>query len=145
METISMSLKERRRLEVLARVRDKQMKLVVATKLMSLSYRQAKRVWRRFRLQGDRGLLHCSRGRPSGRGMPMAARQQVLDIYEQDYPDFGPTLAAEHLARRGHQLDHETLRRWLIGAGLWQKQRGRGRHRQWRPRKEQFGEMVQMA
>ena len=123
METISMSAKERRRLEVLARVREKHLKLVEAATLMRLSYRQAKRVWRRFRLQGDAGLVHRSRGRPSGRGLPKARRQRVLEIYQQDYPDFGPTLAAEHLERRGQKLNHETLRRWLIQAGLWREPR----------------------
>ena len=144
METIRMSGKERRRLELLARVRDQEMKLIQATTLMNLSYRQAKRVWRRFRLEGDAGLLHRSRGRPSGRGVAPAKRQGVLELYKKEYWDFGPTLAAEKLTERGFAVNHETLRRWLLQAYPREKRCSGARHRQWRERKAQLGEMVQM-
>jgi len=48
MGAILMSRKERRRLELLSRVRDRGLKLVKAAELMALSYRQAKRIWRRY-------------------------------------------------------------------------------------------------
>jgi hypothetical protein len=34
----------------------------------------------------------------------------VLARYQERYPDFGPTLAAEKLALEGQAIDHETLR-----------------------------------
>jgi molybdenum-dependent DNA-binding transcriptional regulator ModE len=139
-----MSEKERRRLELLARVRDRQATLVKASELMGLSYRQAKRVWRRYRQEGDCGLVHRLRGRASGRAIDPAIRQAVLRRYRETYEDFGPTLAAEHLGGEGWRVVHETLRRWLIAAGLWQRRRKRPRHRQWRARKEHAGELVQM-
>jgi hypothetical protein len=69
-----------------------------------------------------------------------------LALYQEDYPGFGPTLAAEQMAQReGLVVDHDTLRGWLIATGLWQVRHDRGRrHRRWRPRKEHPGEMVQM-
>jgi len=144
MGAILMSRKERRRLELLSRVRDRAIKLVKAAELMAVSYRQAKRIWRRYRQQGDAGLVHRLRGRRSARAKPAAQRAAILARYRQLYPDFGPTLAAEYLAQEGYAVDHETLRRWLIAEGLWQSRRPRHRHRQWRERRAHGGELVQM-
>ena len=145
MEDIRMNSQERRRLELMARVRDKQLTLVTVAELLALSYRQIKRLWRRYHKEGDAGLVHRLRGRASPRRRPAAQRQAALAHYERDYPDFGPTLAAEQLAKRdGLTVDHETLRRWLITAGLWHRRRPHSPHRQRRPRQEHAGELVQI-
>lgn len=144
MDEIRMSRKERERLEVFGRVRRGELPVVKAAELLGLSYRQARRAYRRYRRDGARGLVHRSRGRRSNRVKPAATRQAVLERYRQRYSDFGPTLAAEHLARDGHAVDHETLRRWLLAEGLWQKRRRRRVHRRWRARKEYLGEMLQL-
>ncbi|MCI0355907.1 MAG: ISNCY family transposase, partial [Acidobacteria bacterium] len=144
MERLEMSQKERRRLEVLSRVKRGALSLVKAAELLHLSYRQAKRVYRRYCRQGDRGLVHRLRGRPSNRGTDEALRRKVLQRYRDTYVDFGPTLACEYLAKDGLKVSVETLRLWLLKAGLWVKQRQRSAHRSWRPRKEHCGEMVQM-
>lgn len=68
----------------------------------------------------------------------------VLARYQERYRDFGPTLAVEKLALEGWVVDHETLRGWLLKAGLWQKRRKRARHRSWRERRAHFGELVQL-
>ena len=144
MGAILMSRKERRRLELLSRVRDRALKLVKAAELMSVSYRQAKRIWRRYRQGGDTGIVHRLRGRRSHRAKPAAQREAILAHYQQNYPDFGPTLAAEYLAEEGLAIDHETLRRWLIAAGQWRPRRPQHRHRQWRERRAHCGELIQM-
>lgn len=144
MEAILMSQKERHRLEVMSRVRAGELSLVKAQAWLNLSYRQTKRIWHRYRTQGDRGLVHMLRGRPSGRSKGFEIREAVLEMYRQLYPGFGPTLASEHLARAGYHIDHETLRRWLISAGLWERHRRRPRHRQRRERRAQVGELIQM-
>ena len=94
-----MSRKERDRMTIMTRVKQKVMTLVVAAGLMGLGYRQAKRVWRRYQVQGDAGLMHRSRGQPSERRTAAAVRERILARYGQRYADFGPTLAAEYLAR----------------------------------------------
>lgn len=144
MATLKMSQKERKRLVVMNEVQQGKLKLVQAAEVMGLSYRQAKRVWKRFGQAGDAGLVHRSRGRPSGRSKQAELRQQVLRRYAQAYPDFGPTLAAEKLAAEGLVIDHETLRRWLLTQGIWTVRRRRQKHRQWRERKAAFGQMVQL-
>lgn len=139
-----MSRKERDRLTIMTRVKQRVMTLVVAAGLMGLGYRQAKRVWRRYQVQGDVGLVHRLRGAPSLRRHAPELRQHVLARYAQRYPDFGPTLAAEYLAGDGLKVDHETLRRWLMAEGKHTVRRRRQRHRQWRQRKACFGQMVQL-
>jgi transposase len=139
-----MSQKERARLVVMVQVKQKKLSLVQASAVLGLSYRQGKRLWRRYRRQGDAGLVHRLRGRPSSRRLSPTFRQEVLARYRQQYGDFGPTLAAEYLAKEGWKVDHETLRRWLLQEGLWQKRRRRGAHRQWRERKACWGQMVQL-
>ena len=144
METLTMSQKERGRLELMTRVRRKEIKLVKAAKLMELGYRQAKRVWRRYRTEGDQGLVHRARGRASPRAKPAQWREKLLARIEEHYRDFGPTLAAEYLEKEKLVIDHETLRRWMLATGLWKRRRQRGSHRQWRERKAYCGELVQM-
>jgi len=145
MEEIRMSQKERRRLELLSRVRDGGLTLAAVAELLPLSYRQCKRLWRRYQDDGDAGLVHRLRGRPSARRIATPKRQAILELYAAHYVGFGPTLAAEKLAQRdGQHLNHETLRRWLIAAGQWACQRKGSPHRQRRTRKPQRGELVQI-
>src|SRR2546427_2831999 len=146
---MEMSKRELGRVEVLARVRSKQLRVVDAARLMRVSWRQGKRLWKRYGEEGAAGLKHRSAGRPSNRAYEEKFRQKVLRLVREKYGGpvgerFGPTLAAEHLASEdGLQVDAETLRRWMLAEGLWSRQRKR-RHRRRRERKEHFGEMVQM-
>lgn len=139
-----MSVKERNRLGVMKQVKAKLLSVVAAGALLGLSYRQAKRVWRRYRNKGDEGLVHRGRGRVGNRRKAAKLRERILARYQERYPDFGPTLAAEHLRGEGLAVDHETLRQWLLAKGWWTIKRRRQKHRQWRERKACFGELVQM-
>ncbi len=139
-----MSHKERERLKVFERVKRGELQQLEAAEICGLSYRQTRRLYQRYREWGDRGLLHRGRGRPSNRKYRAEFRAGVLARYQERYPDFGPTLAAEKLALDGYELDHETLRQWLLQAKLWRKQRKRAKHRSWRERRAHFGELVQM-
>jgi len=140
-----MSRKERERLTILAGVKQQEVTLVVAAGLMGVCYRQGKRLWRRYQDEGDAGLVHRLRGRPSARRKPQALRTQVLALCDQErYAGFGPTLMAEQLWKARLAVDHETLRRWRIAAGQHTVRRRKQTHRQWRERKRCFGEMVQL-
>src|SRR6185436_17818473 len=144
MEILTMSGKERKRMVLLGEVKQERMSLAEAGRVMGLGYRQAKRVWQRFKEAGETGLVHRSRGRVGSRRKEAKFRKRVLARYQERYPDFGPTLAAEKLHQEGLVVDHETLRRWLMGQGLWRVGRKRQKHRSWRERKECFGQMVQL-
>jgi transposase len=145
-----MSARELMRVEVLGRVKAKSLQLVEAATLLGVSYRQAKRLWRRFKRGGPKAIQHGAVGRPSNRGTPARRRHQVLALIRRKYSGevttrFGPTLIAEHLASEdGLTVDHETVRRWMLAAGLWSRQRRRTAYRQRRERKAHFGELVQL-
>lgn len=141
---LRMSGKELERKSYVERVVEGTLSLRAMGKVIKLSYRQLQRVVKRYREEGDAGLVHKSRGRPSNRGMSPGKRKKILARYEERYQGFGPTFASEKLEEEGLKVDHETLRRWLIKEGRWQRQRKRGRHRERRERRKHFGELVQI-
>jgi transposase len=145
-----MSSRELERVEVMGRVAGGDLQLVDAATMLELSYRQVKRLWRRYQGKGRKGLQHGNAGRASNRSKPQKFRRQVLSLIKKKYSGceeerFGPTLAAEHLAEEdGMEIDHETLRRWMLAEGWWSRQRKRKPCRKRRERKAHFGELVQL-
>lgn len=141
---ILMTRRERERMRELSRVVRGELKVRDAAVLLGISVRQCGRILSRYKARGAAGLVHGARGRPSNRGAPSEKREAVLARYEERYKGFGPTLAAEKLERDGLEVQAETLRRWLIEAGKWERRRKRSTHRSQRERKPHFGELVQM-
>jgi hypothetical protein len=115
-----------------------------AARLLRRSSRQVRRLQRRLAADGDGALVHGLRGRPSNHRADPDLRRRVLRAYRQRYRDFGPTLASEKLSGEGLPVEAETLRRWLLAEGLWERKRQRDPHRSRRPRRSCFGELVQM-
>ena len=140
-----MSCKELRRAGVLARVKSGELRLGNAAVMMGLSYRQTKRLAKRYRAEGAKGLKHGSAGRESNRKKPRKFRERVLRLVGKKYSGeegerFGPTLAAEHLASDDHvEVNAQTLRRWMLSEGLWSRARKRRMHRKRRERKAHVG------
>src|SRR3989441_2379335 len=119
----------------MGRVKAHSLRLGEAAELLGLSYRQSKRIWARYRAGGAKALQHGNCGRVSNRAYTAKYRAAVLTQVKARYEDFGPTLAAEHLASDdGLDVHAETLRRWMKQAGLWQRQRRRKPDRQRRGR-----------
>lgn len=144
-DIIVMSVGEIRRLKIVQSAIDGHITQKAGSLMLGLSERQVRRLVKVVRERGDRGIVHESRGRPSNRRLADEIRGRVLFLYQERYPDFGPTLATEKLFEiDGIKISDETLRKWLIETGLWKKRRKRSNHRRWRQRKECFGEMVQM-
>ena len=140
-----LSRKELSRVEVMGRVKARSLRLREAAEMLELSYRQTKRVWARYRDKGAKALQHGNCGRVSNRAYEAKFRAAVLKQVQARYEDFGPTLAAEHLASDdGLEVHAETLRRWLKEAGVWQRHRRRKPYRQRREAKAHFGELVQL-
>ena len=139
-----MSARERVRLEAFGRVKRGELTVGVAAELAGLSLRQARRVWKRFKEFGDRGLVHRLRGKSSNRRLSDDVRDRVAKRHQERYADFGPTLACEKLAEDGLELSPDTLTALLKARGLWQRRRRRGRHRKRRERRACLGSMVQM-
>ena len=145
-----MSVRELQRVEVMARLAKGDLALVDAATMLGLSYRQTKRVWRRYRRKGAAALQHGSTGQRSNRATPREVRRRTLALIRQKYGGdemtrFGPTLAAEHLAEEdGVTVHPETLRRWMLAEGLWSRARKAAAHRSRRARKAHVGELLQL-
>src|SRR6267143_1314651 len=142
-ERIALSQRERDRLRVLQDVEQGHLTQVEAAGRIHLCDRQVRRLLLRLREQGDRAMLHGLRGRPSNRKFAVTFEQKVLARIRQRYADFGPTLAAEHLAKEGLPVSRETLRKWMTKAAFWRprSQRVKKIH-VWRERRASFGELV---
>jgi hypothetical protein len=143
-DLLAMSQRERDVLKVMQGVIEGKRTQAEAGRLLKRSVRQVRRLQRRLEAKGDGSLVHGLRGRPSNHRTDPEVRRRVLRAYRQRYPDFGPTLAAEKLAADGLAVGVETLRRWLLAEGLWERKRHRDPHRRRRPRRSCFGELVQM-
>jgi hypothetical protein len=144
-DIIMANQRELKRLHVVQKVIEGTLKQTEAAAILSLSSRQTGRVVGRVRGEGPQGVVHRSRGRESNRKYPEGFKDRVIELYRQNYEGFGPTLAQEKLLERdGILISDETLRIWLIEAGLWKKRRRGRQHRQWRPRKDRYGEMIQL-
>jgi transposase len=140
-----LSKREFERGGILARVKSGELGVRDAAELMRVSYRQAKRLWKRYRSGGTASLKHGNAGRGSNRGRADKERRKILCKVQEKYAGFGPTLAAEHLASEDQlQVHPETLRRWMLAEGLWKRARKRKQHRKRRERRAHFGELVQM-
>lgn len=146
MERIAMSQEERDKLEWLKRARDKGISQREAASKIGVSDRWVRKLLKRMKKQGDGVVVHGLRGRASNRKITAKVQVRALEILQQpDWHDFGPTFASEQLAKwHGIELSDETLRRWMIEAGLW-KSRARKLEQVhcWRPRRSAFGELVQ--
>jgi transposase len=146
MERIEMSQEERDRLDWLKRARDKKMTQREVAERMGVSDRWVRKLLRRMKREGDRVVVHGLRGRASNRKIAGKVQAQAIEVVKQpDWHDFGPTFAREQLAKRhGIELSDETLRRWMIEAGLWKSRARRMEEVHcWRPRRSAFGELVQ--
>ena len=141
---ILMSQKERDRKVILSGVVEGKLTLVGASKKLKVSYRQIKRIYKRYQRAGDLGLVHGNCGKASHRAYREDFKQAVLKLYREKYEGFGPTLACEKLGDEGYRLSDETLRLWLMSEGLWDKKRQRKGYRKRRERRACFGDLLQL-
>ena len=142
-ERITLSQRERERMRVLHEVKQGHVTQREAGRRLRLSDRQVRRLLLRIRKYGDQAVIHALRGRPSNRKFPASFERKVLVRVGQRYADFGPTLAAEHLAKEGLSVSRETLRKWMTKATYWHPRRQRIKKIYvWRERRASFGELV---
>ena len=118
-ERIALSQRERDRLRVLHEIRQKHVTQREAARRLKISDRHICRLLVGVGKRGDRALIHGLRGRPSNRRLAAGWERKILTRVRERYADFGPTLAAEHLAQEGLLVSRETLRKWMVKASLW--------------------------
>jgi transposase/signal recognition particle subunit SEC65 len=140
-----MSQKERDRIRVLEAMINGRLKQSEAAEVLHISTRQLRRIAKRYRTDGDQGLVHGLRGRQSNRKIGGEVKKTALKHLRQEYHDFGPTLASEKLfERQSICVSRETVRQWMMAEGLWKSRKKRIKHHSWRPRRSCFGELIQM-
>lgn len=143
---ISMSMKETERITIMDNLITKRIKQKHASKQLGISIRQVQRMVRRYKREGVSGLAHKSRGRVGNRTLYPEKREQIIDLIKKQYPDFGPTLAAEKLAERDNVIvSRETVRQLMMQEQLWKaKQRKEVAIHTYRERRSCVGELVQL-
>lgn len=143
-DVVPMSRKEISQVSVFAELKTRRITQKEAATKLRLTVRQVRRKLRSFRREGAASLAHKLRGRESNHRSPVDRKECALTLIQEKYPDFGPTFAAEKLAEvHGIAVDHESLRRWMIAAGLWRVHGGPITAHVWRERKDCRGEMTQ--
>jgi hypothetical protein len=144
-DMIAMSQEDLRRLGVIHKVIDKRVTQVEAAGILDLSDRQIRRIIARVSEDGDKGIIHQSRGLPSHNAKDPNIKKRAINLCRGIYEGFGPTLASEKLFERDKiEIGRETLRQWLRHEKLPYRDRKKRPHRQWRERKHHYGQMVQM-
>src|ERR1039457_1712551 len=146
MERIAMSQQDRDELDWLKRAKDGSISQREAAQKMGVSDRWVRTLLKRMSKQGDSVVVHGLRGRPSNRKLSAETQRKALKILKQpDWHDFGPTFASQQLAKRhGIEVSDETVRKWMIEAGVWKNKSQRIQEvHVWRPRRSGFGELVQ--
>lgn len=141
-----MGQRERDRLKVLHEAKQRRITQRQAAEQLGMTERQVRRLMARVRVVGDRAVVHGLRGRASNRRIDVGIeRGAVAELRKPECQDFGPTYAAEHVRKHlGIEVGKDTMRKWMIGAGLWRsRKRGCVDVHVWRPRRACFGELVQ--
>ena len=144
-EILTMSQKELKRLHVIRKAIEKGITQQGAAELLEIGERQVRRIIQRVRIEADKGVIHRSRGKLSHRATNGTIKKKILSFCRGIYSGFNPTFASEKLFERNKiAISRETLRQWFIAEGIRYEKRKARPHRQWRERKQHYGEMVQM-
>ena len=144
-DILVMSQRELNRIQVINKVRVKEVKQKDAAEMLAISERQIRRIVRRVKKEGIRGIIHRLRGCSAHNKIDNKKQENILRIYEKKYQGFGAKLFSEKLEEWYRiKISKETLRNWLISEGYQQRKRKKKKHRQWRVRKEYYGQMIQM-
>lgn len=141
-----MSFKEANRLSIMKQIEKKILTIKKAAEELGTSLRQAKRIWKRYKSEGDLGLISKHHGKISPNRIDPKVKEAIIKVLSaEDYAGFGPTFANEKLReKKGYYLSEETLRKWMAERGLWKaKSRRERKVYQRRVRRSRFGELLQ--
>jgi len=119
---------------------------VEAADTLHLTDRQVRRLCGRVHDEGNRGIIHKLRGRPSNHQLDGELLGKALSaLHHPKWEGFGPTYAADKLDEYyAIVLSPWTVRRLMLLTELWRTRRPRPQHRSWRPRRARVGMLVQL-
>ena len=140
-----MSGREFDRMQVIQNIIEKRVKQRHGAKQLGISVRQVRRLCRRVKREGKKGLIHGLRGHPSNHRLATGLLSKAVILVKRHYPDFGPTLAQEKLEQcQKIRVSVSALRQAMMNDGVWKTRRQRPLHRSWRERRPCVGELVQL-
>jgi len=145
MDKLIMSRKEREQLKVFEKLVAREITQVVASQMLNVSDRCIRKKLKRYREQGDAGLVHRGRGKPSLKRWDNDERALAIELLKSDWHGFGPTYTAEKLKElKGITVSNETVRQMMIVERLWFAGKRKPKHRLRRDRKLILGALVQL-
>lgn len=141
-----MSQKDLGRYRELTKVHEKRQTIAQTADILGISARQVKRLSKRLRAEGPKGLISLRAGKASNHQLLAGLKELAGAIIREQYGDFGPTLAHEYLSERdGLKISVSSVRNLMIEQGIWSSRKKRNtRIFQLRPRRPQEGELIQV-
>jgi len=103
LETLTMSTKERQRLQILGHLKHGKTTVVKAAAALGISERQMYRVLDRYRCQGDRGLIYRLRGHTSNQGYPVPLQSSIRTRIQLKNPPTHSSVPWMHVPGFGRQ------------------------------------------
>ena len=146
MEETKLTDSEQERYDVIRSCIDGDITNKEASVRLGLKIRQVQRIKRVVEKEKEKGVIHKAKGKVPPNATSDTITKKVTMFFEQKkHQDFGPTFAQEKLAKLGTGINVETLRLMMIKKSLWKPRPRRGPQivREWRERKDSFGELVQ--
>lgn len=141
-----MSVTESERLHIIRQVQQKLLKPKQAAKKLGVCTRQIHRLVKSLNSLGPNSLISKKRGRSSHHKYSNEFRQNIQDLIQQKYVDFGPTLIAEMLLEReGLNISKETIRLWMIETDLWKQNAKKFQVHQPRDKRPCYGSLIQIV
>lgn len=133
-----------KRYDIFKKVKDKQLKLVQASKILNLSYRHTLRLFEKFKLFGLHGLIKKYNNKFKNRKIDDLIEKNIVNLYRRVYYDFNIKHFTEKLNERHNiSLSDETIRLLLIKNKVHIAKKRKKLYRR-RRRMPKAGLMVQM-
>lgn len=141
-----MTIREVDRFHLMKLVEEKRLTFKKAAEQLGISLRQTMRIWKRYKIEGKKGIISQRRGKPAPNKISHEKREKIAQRLHDKYDDFGPTFAAEKLAENENiQISRESLRKIMIAESLWiPKKKKTLKVYQRRTRRSRFGELIQI-
>ena len=114
------------RWHLLQMVIDGHVTLLESSRMLGISYRQAKRLKQAFVLKGLQGLVHGNTGKTPYNSVDEALKKQIIHLARAEYKSLSDSLLTKKLfAEHGISVSRETVRKILRAAGIKAKPAGK--------------------
>jgi transposase len=139
------TMKEVKRYQIVQNTIEKKLTQKEAAKILKLTTRQIRNIKKRITEEGEIGIIHRSRGKPSNNKIPEEIKQKILELSKTKYAGFRPTFLAEKLEELENILvSRETVRKILTEEKIWKPKNLHESFRKRRDRRETRGELIQL-